>query len=408
LKSAHVLDRRIPPFVAGGFEGSSQRRPDGVRLDLVRATRHDAFAHNDYAQLAALGIRVARDCARWHLIEQTPGRYDWSSVLGVAKAAAQAGVRVIWDLCHYGWPDHIDVWSDDFVAGLAAFASAFADFLRREFGGGQIYCPINEISYLAWAGGDVGRMNPCTRHRGAELKRVLAKASIAATRATRAKDADAVFICAEPLINVVSRKNPLSHFAPRQNSRAENYRQAQFEALDMVLGRRNPELGGSADLVDLIGLNFYSDNQWYLGGATIPMGHFAYRPLADMLAEVHRRYNKPVFLSETGAEGRARTYWLHYVAGEVCHALRQGVPVRGLCLFPVVDYPGWENGRKCEVGLLGDADDSGRRSVYGPLAQEMQRAQAELAAAWNCAPPRDADEFSTITAPASATGSPRT
>ncbi len=373
--AALALEGRVPPFVAGGFECSSHRRADGVRLDLLRATRHDVLARDDYAELAKTGIRVSRDGFRWHLIEREPGLYDWSSVLDLANAAQRADVRVLWDLCHYGWPDHIDVWSDDFAPKFAAFASAAAEMLRSKFGPGQTYCPVNEISYVAWLGGDMGRMNPCATRRGAELKRALVKAAIAATRAIRAVDPQAQFICAEPLIYV----------AQKGRRRAERYHLSQFEALDMLLGRRDPELGGSPDLVDLVGLNFYCDNQWFHKGQTIPMGHHAYRPLGDLLAEVHRRYDKPMFLAETGAEGRARPYWFYYVVEEVCHAVRQGLPVRGLCLYPILDYPGWVDERACEVGLFSAPDASGRRSVYAPLLNEVRRAQEALAAAWNCA-----------------------
>lgn len=41
-----------------------------------------------------------------------------------------------------------------------------------------------------------------------------------------------------------------------ERGRAENARQGQFEAYDMLLGRVEPELGGSEDVVDVVGLNF--------------------------------------------------------------------------------------------------------------------------------------------------------
>ena len=74
-----------------------------------------------------------------------------------------------------------------------------------------------------------------------------------------------------------------------------------YEAYDWIMGKARPELGGDPSLVDLIGLNFYPHNQWYWNGPTIPMGHHEYRPLAEMLVEMAERYDKPVFLSETGA-----------------------------------------------------------------------------------------------------------
>jgi hypothetical protein len=87
-----------------------------------------------------------------------------------------------------------------------------------------------------------------------------------------------------------------------------------------------------------------------------------------------------VLVAETGAEGTARAAWLHYVASEVRAALEDGVPVEGVCLYPVVDYPGWENERNCEVGLFCSPDADGRRGVHGPLADELRRQQEILAA----------------------------
>ena len=86
--------------------------------------------------------------------------------------------------------------------------------------------------------------------------------------------------------------------------------------------------------LDIVGVNFYSDNQWFHGGPTIPFGHHDYRPLADLLSEVYERYQRPLLISETGAEGSARAAWLHYVCGEVRAAMAAGVPVLGCASTP--------------------------------------------------------------------------
>lgn len=63
-----------------GFECSSHRRKDGVRLDLIRATSQSLHALGDYRGCAELGLRTIRatDCGGT-LIETAPGTYDWSS-----------------------------------------------------------------------------------------------------------------------------------------------------------------------------------------------------------------------------------------------------------------------------------------------------------------------------------------
>jgi hypothetical protein len=68
-------------FLIGGFECSTHRHQHGRRLDLIAATGHDTNAESDYRMLAEHGIRTVRDGLRWHLIEEAPGHYDWSSFL---------------------------------------------------------------------------------------------------------------------------------------------------------------------------------------------------------------------------------------------------------------------------------------------------------------------------------------
>lgn len=359
-------------FFLGGFECSNQRRRDGTRLDLMQSTGHLAQCEQDYRLLGQAGIGGARDGFRWPAIEKRPGRYDWSGMRPLVQAARRHDAGVIWDLCHYGWPGWIDIWSASFVARFAAFAASAALFLQEEAPDRpRWFCPINEISFWAWAGGDVEQMNPFARGRGGELKRQLVRASLAAIAAIRAVDPDARFISAEPLINVAPAGD-----SDEAAAAAEGYRLSQFEATDLLLGRIEPELGGHRDAIDAIGVNFYPHNQWELGGTTIPLGHHRYRPLSMMLAEVHARYGKPMLLTETGAEGSARAAWLHYVCDEVREAQVRGVPMGGICLYPVLDYPGWENDRPCPVGLFGPPGAGGARPVHQPLLQELQRQQA--------------------------------
>ncbi|WP_207461372.1 beta-glucosidase [Azospirillum sp. SYSU D00513] len=363
-------------FFLGGFECSTHRRHDGRRLDLIAATGHDRHAAADYGRMRANGIRTVRDGLRWHLIETTPGHYDWSSLLPMVRAAREAGVQVIWDLCHYGWPDDIDIWRPAFVERFARFAAAAAAVLRDEGVETPFYCPVNEISYWAWAGGDMARFNPMARGRGMELKHQLVRASIAAIDAIRAADPRARIVQVDPVINVMPRPD-----RRKDAEAAEQARLAQFEAWDMIGGHAWPGLGGKPEYLDIIGVNYYSDNQWFLHGGTIERTHPQYRPFADILAETHQRYGRPVLVAETGAEGDARASWFDYVCDQVQAALRAGVPVEGICLYPILDYPGWANDRHCETGLYGLCDEQGGRCLHQPLANALMRQQARFGTA---------------------------
>src|SRR3954447_15215000 len=360
-------------FFLGGFECSSHRRRDGRRLDLITATRHDLLALEDYQQLRQHGIRAARDGVRWHRVEAVPGRYDWSSLLPMLRAAETADVQVVWDLCHYGWPDHVDVFSAAFVDHFARYATAFARLHLQETGRPPLVCPINEISYLAWAGGEVARMNPGTRGRGSELKRQLVRATMAAIHAVRMAAPGTRVFAIDPVIHVVPGRGQ----DPRQ---AAAYTRAQFETWDMLAGRREPELGGYPDMLDVLGANYYWNNQWVHRGRALSPDDPRSRPLSALLAALHARYGRPLFLAETSIEGEGRAAWLRGVAEQVRHAMCAGVPVEGICLYPVLSHPGWSNGRVCPNGLFEMQPRHGRRPVHAPMAAELRRQQAAFAA----------------------------
>ena len=375
VATATSRSRRPTPLLKsnfmGGFECSTQRRMDGRRLDVLSSSGHAVTFREDYAALRRHGVATARDGLRWHLIETRPGHYDWSSLKPMLRAAREHGIQVIWDLCHYGWPDDIDIWSADFIERFSRFAAAAALVVADHTDGAPFFCPINEISFWAWAGGEVARFAPGTTGRGDTLKCQLVRASVAAIEAIRRVCPEARFIHAEPAIHV----DPGSHGNPAE---AEIYRSAQFEALDMMAGRTRPELGGHAECLDIVGVNFYPDNQWFMGGNTIPLGHHAYRPFRAILSEVYERYRRPLIVSETGAEGGGRPAWLHYVCQEVRAARKAGIPVEAICIYPILDYPGWDNERVCEVGLFSAPDFQGRRSVDPDFAEELARWQLRL------------------------------
>jgi beta-glucosidase/6-phospho-beta-glucosidase/beta-galactosidase len=365
-------------FFIGGFECSTHCIAPGRRLDLIAATEHDRLAARDYALLQTHGIRTARDGVRWHLIEQRPGRYDWSSVMPMIEAVRETGMQVIWDLLHYGWPDFIDPFAPEFAARFAEFAQAFVTLHQQELIGAPYLAPINEISFFSWAGGDGGIMNPFQRGRGGELKRHMVRAAIAAAAAIREACPAARLFQVDPMINVLPQRH-----RPEDAAAAELYRQSQFHVWDMISGRMAPELGGKPEYLDVIGVNYYIHNQWeYPGGhgSMIVPSDTRYRHVRDMLHELYERYRRPMFIAETGIEDEARPAWLRYICNEVGAAITDRVPVEGICLYPILNHPGWNDGRHCHNGLFDYADPLGKREVYLPLATELAFQQHRLEA----------------------------
>jgi beta-glucosidase/6-phospho-beta-glucosidase/beta-galactosidase len=354
-------------FFLGGFECSTHRLRNGKRLDLIHSTEHDVFAASDYRQLQEYGMFTARDGLRWTVIETTPGRYDFSTARRGFAAARDTRMQVIWDFWHYGWPDDIDIFSTDFVTRFAAFSAEAIKHLS-EFTDRPFVSPINEISFFSWAGGEGGIFNPFALHRGDEMKRQLVRASVEAVAAMRAVNPNLTVVQVDPIINVVPGST-----RTEDTVRAEDYRRSQFAAWDMLLGRVEPELGGAEGVIDVIGVNYYIHNQWVLDGRMIVPSDPRYRHVSAMLREVYDRYRRPIFVAETGIEDETRPAWLRYMCGEVYAAAEAGVPVEGLCLYPICNHPGWDDDRHCHNGLFDYPDAHGRREVYQPLADELAR-----------------------------------
>ncbi|HEY0458041.1 MAG TPA: hypothetical protein VGC97_02745 [Pyrinomonadaceae bacterium] len=351
----------------GGFECSTHIRRGGQRLDLIESTRHSEFAEDDYARLVKIGMRTARDGVRWHLIEREPYVYDFSSLENQIRAMQNTGIEIIWDLFHYGYPDDLDLFGGEFIERFARFSAATAQYLQSETNGQLFICPVNEISFFSWIAGDAAHFYPHQRKRGNKLKKQLVRATIKSIDAIRAVAPRTRFVQTDPAIHVTTRKPDAA-----SRRRAENYRRAQFQALDMLCGKTKPELGGAPEYLDIIGLNYYFHNQWfYPNRHKIVRGHELYRPFNEILVEYHKRYNRPILIAETGIEDRERADWFRYICRQTQIAVNKGVPLEGICLYPILNHPGWDDDRHCHNGLWCYADDFGMRDIYEPLAAEI-------------------------------------
>ncbi len=145
--------------------------------------------------------------------------------------------------------------------------------------------------------------------------------------------------------------------------------------MDMIAGRLHPELGGAAKYLDIVGVNHYRHNQWAHNGRILDPGDPGFRFLSEMLLEVYQRYRRPLFIAETGIEDEARPAWLGYVCEQTRLAQAAGADIHGLWLYPILNFPGWDNDRHCHNGLWDYADEHGERFIYKPLAAELTRLQ---------------------------------
>jgi hypothetical protein len=367
-------------FWMAGFESACQVNTHGERIDMIAATQHDAQADSDYVLAAGFGICTAREGVRWHLADRG-GAYDFSCVMPMLEAARRHGFQVIWNLFHYGWPDGLDLFSDEFVERFARYAAAAARFLARETGEAPLLTPINEISFLSWAAARF--MYPYAHGRDGEIKTQLVRAAIRGSEAILDAEPSARLLWTEPLVRVIAPAD-----RPELAEAAAGYTASQFDAWDTIAGLARPELGGQCRYLDVLGVNFYHDNEWELEGEKLRWDvrprDPRYIPFHRLIEPLWQRYRRPLFIGETSHIGVGRGRWIRELGDEVARAIRLGVPLEGVCLYPIIDRPDWNDLSVWHHAGLWDLrrDRSGRlrRILARHYAAGLRDAQARVRA----------------------------
>jgi hypothetical protein len=328
----------FPSFFLAGFECATPMNRHGQRVDTLAATEHDRWVWEDYRALQRVGLQAVREGVRWNLIDRR-GHYDFRSLRPFLDATQELGVVPIWDLFHYGYPEDLDPFSEAFVRRFADYCHAVARYIDRHTSGTPFYTPINEISYFAWAAGDAGVFAPHARGRSFELKVNLVRAALAGIDALREVNPRARMVNAEPICKVVAPWD-----RPDLEEHARWYSEhVVYEAWDMLAGRQLPELGGSRQALDIVGVNYYWTNQWEhtRPGEYLCPGDPRLTMVSDLLCDVSGRYGGDLLITETAHVGPRRAAWLRYVAEEARIALRRGVRLHGICLYPILGMPEW-------------------------------------------------------------------
>ncbi|HEX9948426.1 MAG TPA: hypothetical protein VGA98_12855 [Allosphingosinicella sp.] len=344
----------FPTFFLSGFECSTFIWKDQGRRDLCEETQHKSHADEDYRMLRSLGIAVAREGIPWPLVDKGGGKYDFSYIDPFLQAQRRYGIQPIWDLCHYGYPDDVDPFGPDFAPRFAAYASAAARYVtERAHHAPPFFTPINEITFFGYMAGEWAWAAPFGKDR--ETRRrftlALAGADIAAVKAIREVAPDARMVHIDPLIWVVA-PNDRPEFV--EAARRETYDDA-FLAFDVIGGFRHGELGGSPEILDIVGFNNYSFGQMEYREkgphAALEPGDPRIRPLCDLIEEGWKRYRRPCIVAETSGLKGGRPDWLNDVVSESLAAVNRGVDLHGVCLFPAVDMPDWGTGEWVKNGI---------------------------------------------------------
>lgn len=358
-----------------GFEGADHINGECEALDLVCATGHLQSFESDYANLARLGVNTIRESVGWRLSERD-GKFDFTRAQRFAEAAQRHGLQILWSLMHYGTPDGVSMLEEDFDRRLADFAAAAARALRSVTEDAPVYTPINEIGFLAWAVSSTSLFYPygaghgddvqSTIQSGYDVKCRLVRASLLAMEAIRSEDPRARFLHIEPMVHVVA-----PNAAPELADLAAEVRSYQWQVWDLIEGRLMPELGGHPRHLDLIGVNHYHSGQWEVGTEARLHWHLQdprRMPFGELLREAWHRYSRPLIVAETSHVGSGRVQWLNDIAAQVQLARDTGVPVGGICLYPIVDRPDWSDATHWHNSGLWDA-------TFSSESKEARRAR---------------------------------
>jgi hypothetical protein len=374
----------FPTFFLSGFECSTFLWHEKGRRDLCEETQHRVHADEDYRMLRSLGIAVAREGIPWPMVDKGGGRFDFSAIDPFLDAQRRHSILPIWDLCHYGYPDDADPFGPGFAQRFADYARAAAAYvLERAHHGPPFFTPTNEPTFFGYMAGEWAWAAPFGRDRETRrrLTVALAAADIAGVKAIRALAPEARMVHIDPLIWVVPpRDRPdLAEAAWR-----ESYDDA-YLAWDVIGGLKHPELGGSGEILDIIGFNNYSFGQMeyreHGPHAALEPGDDRIRPLADLIEEGWKKYRRPCIVAETSGLKGGRPDWLNDIVGESLAAVNRGVDLQAVCLFPAVDMPDWGTGEWVHNGIA-DLEllpnGSLMRVPYVPYVDALRRWQKRL------------------------------
>lgn len=323
-----------------------QRRKGNTlyRQDEIQLTQHDRFLVEDYHLLADIGCVGVRDAARWYVTHPAPNVFDWAWLDRVVEAAQRFGLTLYLDLWHYGYPDWLDLMSNDAPEHFAEFARQIA--LR--YPALRHFCVCNEPTLLVEMSGQLGRWQPFLSYQDpTPIRRQICQAIILASRAILEIRPDAELILPEPW--------------HATDARSED---EQAAVLDTVMGSRDPDLGGAPELVTVVGLNHYRDS-------TLP-------PFHRLILNARQRWpDKPIWITETSGppSGWQQVEWFWWMLAETRLANLAGANVPVFTWAPVFSMYDWEDETLQLHNGIWTIGEDGRRLPNGNMLEAIRLAR---------------------------------
>lgn len=330
-------------------------------LDEHVLTGHSTAWRDDIDRVAGLGVDGLRYGMSWPTVHVGPGRFDWDGLDPILAQLHDRNLHVIADLVHYGCPPWLEgsFVDEAFVPALTEFALALVDRYGDAIGS---LTPINEPLTTASFCGLRAVWPPAIGSQSgwARVAVMLAEASQSVIRHVRAASPDTPIVTVEAG-HVFETDDPtlVDHVAELE--------MLGDLATDLITGTRDPQgnavawllqhgidegrlqrLVDEAELPDVFGINYYPDlTPRVLLNQNGRIRQLTVDRWATGLSRVVRhaadRYGLPVLVTETSVEGPEahRAAWLDAAVAEL-HELRvDGVDVRGITWWPLLDFVDW-------------------------------------------------------------------
>jgi dTDP-4-dehydrorhamnose reductase len=360
----------------GGIECTLNRVGDR-RSDQLELSGHYARG-DDLARIAALGIKTLRYPLLWErAINPTePEKFDWRFADERLSLLQLHGITPVAGLVHHGsGPDGMDLLSDSFAEGLAAYAGQLA----RRFPWLELYTPVNEPLTTARFCGLYGHWHPHGLS-DRDFARMLVnecRATVLAMRAIREANPLAKLVQTEDLGTIYSTGR-LAYQAEFENRR-------RWLAWDLLCGyvHRAHSMYGylrscgltKAELAwfcenpcppDIIGIDHYVTSDRFLdenvqryppsarGGngrdiyADVEAVRVLERPgtsLRHVIQDAWRRYRIPIVLTEVhiGCSEGEQIRWLGEALTTCTQLAASGVDVRAATAWALLGSFDWDS-----------------------------------------------------------------
>jgi beta-glucosidase len=360
----------------------------------------------DFDWARSMGQNALRLSLEWSRIEPREGKWDSSAISRYRQmlaALCERGIEPMVTLFHFTnplWLTHKGGWENEAVLGhferfAAKAVEAFGDLVHT-------WCTINEPSVYAIYSYLLGIWPPQRTDLLATIRvlRHLLLAHVRAYRTIHRSQPTAKVGLAQHLriFDPFRPRSALDRWAAYLQDRIFNQLVLDLPANGMLgfpLGWKThvPE---AADSQDFVGLNYYSRDmvafdirqpgllftrRFPMPGAEFSMdgwGEIYPQGLYRLLKRL-QAYGKPIYVTEVGVpdnDDSKRPGFLVTHLAAVHRALTEGVPVKGVYVWSLVDNFEWAEGFSARFGLLHLDLETGERTLKqsGRLYGEICRA----------------------------------